>query len=348
MTSGGERALIERLAAGFARSPRQLNGLHESDAELIRLPRCDAVLAITTDTIAEEIATGLYGDPYLAGWMIVTVNASDLAAVGAEPLGIVVSESLPPDMPRAAVDALQRGIGDAAEQQGLPVLGGDTNSAATLTLGATAVGTVAPQALLTRCGARPEDLLFASGPVGLGSAFASAALLGDGEDPAVPFRPVGRLHEGRCIAGIASACIDTSDGAIAALDELMYLNGVGFSWERPLFEALHPAALATARGAGLPLWTMLAGPHGEFELLFTVPPNRCAALRETAAGIGWTPLELGRVTAEPGCRGRDGDEWLVFDTSRIRDLFAAVDGDPERFLRELLGPAAPRGVAQPA
>jgi hypothetical protein len=51
------------------------------------------------------------------------------------------------------------------------------------------------------------------------------------------------------------------------------------------------------------------------------------------------------VSAEPGCRCRDGDEWLVFDTRRIRNLFAAVDGDPARYLRELLGPAGPKRAA---
>jgi thiamine-monophosphate kinase len=155
----------------------------------------------------------------------------------------------------------------------------------------------------------------------------------------VPFMPVGRLHEGQRIAGIASACMDTSDGVIAALDELMLLNGVGVSWERPLLEVLHPAALATARHAGFPPWTMLAGPHGEFELLFTVPPERCGELHDAAAEIGWTPLELGRMTAEPGCRIRDGAEWLVFDTCRIRNLFGEVGGDPARYSRELLGSA---------
>jgi thiamine-monophosphate kinase len=349
MTAVTERTLIERLAAGFVRSPHQLNALHESDAELVRLPGSDLILAITTDAIAEEIATGLYRDPYLAGWMIVTVNASDLAAVGAAPLGIVVSESLPPDMPDAALEALQRGIRDAAERHVLPVLGGDTNQAAALALGATAVGTVPDGGVLTRRGARPGDRLFTSGPVGLGTAFAFASLMGnanDGGDVAVPFQPLARLREGRSLTGIASARMDTSDGVIATLDELMRLNGVGVRWERALAEALHPAALATARGAGLPPWTMLAGPHGEFELLFTVPPDRCGDLDDAAGAIDWAPIELGTVTAERPCWLRDGTEWLEFDTARIRNLFTEVSGDPQRYLQELLGPAAPETVGR--
>ena len=54
-----------------------------------------SILAITTDSIVEEIRLGLYDDPYLIGWMIVMVNLSDLAAVGADPLGILISEIFP-------------------------------------------------------------------------------------------------------------------------------------------------------------------------------------------------------------------------------------------------------------
>ncbi len=348
MTGITERTLIEQLAAGFVRSPHQLNVLHESDAELVRLPGSDRILAITTDAIIEEIATGLYRDPYLAGWMIVAVNASDLAAVGAEPLGIVVSESLPPTMPEVAVAALQRGIRDAAERHGLPVLGGDTNQAATLALGATAIGTVAADHVLTRRGAGPGDRLFASGPLGLGTAFAFAALLRGGDDGhgEIPFQPVARVREGRCLAGIAAACMDTSDGVIATLDELMRLNGVGVHWARSLGEVLHPAAVATTRSAELPPWTMLAGPHGEFELLFAVPPDRCAALDDVAGAIDWAPIELGVLTAEPPCWLRDASGWLDVDTACIRNLFAEVGGDAQRYLEELLSSAAPKVVGR--
>lgn len=342
MKASIERTTIERLAAGFARSPRQLNALHESDAELLRLQDDRLILAITTDTIAEEIAAGLYRDPYLAGWMIVTVNASDLAAVGAEPLGILVSESIPPKMPDAEIDELQRGIRDASERYGLPILGGDTNSAKELILGATAVGIVDGKAPLTRRGACPGDLLFASGPVGLGSAFAFAALLGEAplEAAQIPFQPIARIGEGQSLIGLASACMDTSDGVLATLDELMRLNRVGVSWKLPLVESLHPIAHETAVRAGLPAWTMLAGPHGEFELLFTVPPTRRAALLRAAAAIEWKPIELGHFTHEPNCRFRNGRGWLELDTTRIRNLFVEVGGQPERYLRELVGGTA--------
>lgn len=111
-TTVRELAMIESLTRHFARSPRQLNGLQESDAELIRLGN-ELILAMTTDTIAEEIRAGLYADPWLAGWMTVMANFSDIAAVGAEPLGIVIAKTFPTGMDPTALSRIQEGIQDA-------------------------------------------------------------------------------------------------------------------------------------------------------------------------------------------------------------------------------------------
>ena len=69
-----ELALLRRLAAGFRRSPLQLNAHQESDAELVRLPGQAGVLAVTTDSLAEEIESGLYDDPFRIGWMAVLAH----------------------------------------------------------------------------------------------------------------------------------------------------------------------------------------------------------------------------------------------------------------------------------
>ena len=68
-----ENQTINKLIESFERSPKQLNKPHKSDAEIIRL-NDNTKLAITTDSISEEISTGLYDDPYMIGWMIVTVT----------------------------------------------------------------------------------------------------------------------------------------------------------------------------------------------------------------------------------------------------------------------------------
>jgi len=328
-----EHALIERLAGAFRGSPAQLNRRHESDAELVRLPGTGVILALTTDALVEEIASGLYSDPWLIGWMAVTVNASDLAAVGAEPLGILMSIALPPDASDDLVAGLRTGLGAAADAHGLPVIGGDTSRGATLSLTGTAVGLVSPGRPLTRCGARPGDRLFATGRLGLGGAYALGRLL-PGSAPEVTFRPLARLREGRLLRRVASCAMDTSDGLIATLDELARRNGCGFSLATPVEEVLHQDVLRAATAAHLPPRLMLAGPHGEFELVFTVPSDRCDALTAGAADAGWAPVELGVVTGEPGVVNLGAGGGPI-DTTRVRNLFEDIGGDPRSYLRAL-------------
>jgi thiamine-monophosphate kinase len=335
-----EIQLVERLAGGFRRSPAQRNERHGADAELLGLPGGSTVLAITTDAISEEIASGLYADLELIGWMTVLVNASDLAAVGATPLGILLTQTLRTGMRDADLERLQRGIANATNAAGLPVLGGDTNTGPRLHMAATAVGLVPDGHLLTRRGAVPGHVVLASGPLGLGGAYALARFsAGAIAEPA--FRPRPRLAEGQLVRRYGSCCMDTSDGVIATLHELSRLNGVGFALDRPLSTLLHPEAVAVARAADLAPPLLLAGPHGEFELVFTLPRQDLPAFRRGAAGLGWEPLELGRVMEEPGVWLGSGVDAVRLDAGAIRDAYGECGGDLGRYrarLMELLRP----------
>ena len=345
MTTLLENALIEGLVAGMPRSKRQVGGLQESDAELIRLPGTDVLLAITTDAIAEEIELGLYRDPYLIGWMAVIVNASDLAAVGAAPFGILLNETLPADLSSEERARLQSGIRDACIACELPVFGGDTNTAQHFQVGATAVGLVEGGESMTRLGCRPGDHLFASGPLGTGTCFA-LEILGDNGPAKVrsnrglplsaqaTFKPAPRLREGQLLRAYSTACMDTSDGALAALDQLMRLNDVGFVLN--LTDAMHPAARCLAEYLDLPPWMMLAGLHGEFELLFTVPPDIAESLLYRAASVGWQPVHLGHVVDGPGVWLDSPHGRSALDTGRIRNLFAEPFADVQACIRRLI------------
>ena len=329
-----ENAYIERLVHGLPRSPLQLNRLQEADAELIRLPGTMAVLALKTDSIVEEIETGLYADPYSLGWMVVTVNASDLAAVGAEPIGLLLSETLPPDPDDRYLAELQRGIHDACVAYGLPVLGGDTNFSAHVQLGGFALGVIPDGKPVTRVGCRAGDLLYATGPLGAGGGYALAVLGRGASGGGRPeYRPRARIREGLVLRPFASCCMDTSDGALPTLDQLARLNQVGFRIEGQYEDLLDGSARRVA--AGLPPWMLLAGPHGEFELLFTIPLERRAAFETAAAEASWRPLRLGVVTAEPEIRLPYERSSVTVDTGKVRNLFASVGGDVMAYVHEL-------------
>ena len=337
-----ETEFINRLIGRFVPSPRRRNAPHEADAELIDLfggtrPGTAPLLAVTTDTIAEEIGTGLYRDPYQIGWMAAMANLSDLAAVGADPLGLLVSETLPDGYGQDALDKLQGGIGDACSSLGTHVLGGDTNSGPALSITGTAIGLVGDGPLLTRKGCAPGDALYAGGRLGRGNGFA-LSVFGNGRPHPFPggYFPRARVREGMLLRGAASACMDSSDGFFSTLDQLAGLNGVGFSiigsWE----EKLDAVSLDEIRAMGLPPWLLLAGCHGEFELVFTVNASRRKIFAERAASIGWSPIEIGTVTEYPGVLIPVEGGARDVDVTHIRNLSFRRSGGIREYLEALL------------
>lgn len=331
-----ENRFIQTLTELFTRSSQQLNRCQESDAEIVRLPMMsDRDLAITTDSVVEEIAAGLYTDPYLIGWMTVMTNMSDLAAVGAQPIGIVVSEVLPSDLSNEFITSLQRGIEDASSACGTFVLGGDTNRGEQLLLTGCAIGTVANDRRLTRKGYGVNDILFATNFLGGGNAFALQQLW-NRQPKEIAYLPQARLREGAALHSFATACMDTSDGVIATLDQMMRLNNLGFELEENWIASVHPSARHIVDAVGIPSWLMLAGQHGEFELLFTVPSEMERKFMLKTQAIGWNPLRIGRVIAQTEIRIPLYNKVIALDTARIRNLFQETHQDINGYLSGLM------------
>lgn len=336
-----ENAMLGRWDALLQRHPEQLNKIHEADAELVPLPGGE-LLAVTTDTIAEEIASGLYRDPRTIGWMAAVVSLSDLAAVGARPLGLVISATLPARDPDIWQQGIAEGLSQACREMGVFVLGGDTNTAAEPSITSCAVGTVRSGRAVTRMGARPGQKLYASGPLGAGSCQAAAALLGVPSElyAEEDFRPLARIDVADIISEFAGCCMDTSDGLIGTLDQLMRLNAVGFCIDRPTQELLDEKSRAVCAAMGLPPLVMPAGYHGEFELVFTVAQDRGEEFEARCRQRGWEPLQLGEVTAEPVLEFSAGGGRIV-DGARIRNLLLETKGDIGVYLKTLVGLVGP-------
>jgi len=341
-----ENRRIAAIAGRFLRPPHRLNRLHESDAELITLdPGFDRVLAITTDALSEEISSGLYVEPYRAGWMLAMSNLSDLAAVGAEPLGLVVTITCAPEPGEGFLEGLADGISAACGTIGTYVLGGDTNQGGRTFLSGCAVGLVPKAAVLTRKGVLPGDKVYLSGPAGLGGVFALLRLT----EPARPippsfYVPVARIREGISLRGIASACMDTSDGVLHTLDTLMRLNGVRFILDSDWPKILHPEALKVCSARDIPAWLSLASVHGEFELCFTIPPDREEALLMAARQAGWSPIPVGEAVPGTGVGIRSGERVVDLDTARIRNMADSAASDPRRYVAELMTLAREAGI----
>jgi thiamine-monophosphate kinase len=169
-------------------------------------------LVVTQDALVEGVHFWLDWMPWRdLGWRGAAVNLSDLAASGAEPLGLIVTLAAPAITNVEDVLELYEGIAET----GVPVVGGDTTRSDLLMLSVTALGR--SEHVPGRAGARPGDLLVVTGPLGAaGAAFRGGRYV----------RPPLRLEEGRRLARAATAMIDVSDGLAQDAGHIAARSGV--------------------------------------------------------------------------------------------------------------------------
>jgi thiamine-monophosphate kinase len=301
----GEFDLIARFIRALPlRGEGVLLGVGD-DAAVLAPPRGEALCA-TVDAVVEGVHFDRRYAPADVGWKALAVNLSDLAAMGARPLWALVALAFPRGTPPSRLTGVARGLGACARRYGVALVGGNVSRAGELSVTVTAVGAARRGELLTRAGARPGDLLLASGT------FGEAALgLLPGAPPAFvrrQRRPLPRLALGRALARIASAAIDVSDGLVQDLGHLCAASGVGAT-VAVADVPVSPRYRARARALADPDRPALAGGE-DYELLVAVPPRRLAAARAAAREAG-TPLAvIGRLERGRRVRllDRDGRE----------------------------------------
>jgi len=263
------------------------------DAALLQPPP-GRELVFTADAMVAGVHF-LPGDPAeTVGAKLLRVNLSDLAAMGATPLAYLMTVSVPRDTGDAWFAAFAAGLLRDQARFGITLLGGDTTATpGPMTLSLTAIGHVAPGTALHRRGAAAGDEVWVTGTVGDG-ALGLLALQGRVPDPDGWLASRYRLPEprlGMVLHGVASACMDVSDGLVQDLGHLCRAAGLGAVIEAALVPR-SPAALAAGDAW---LATCLTG-GDDYELLMAVPPHRTAAL--VAAAQGGRVTRIGRF--EPG------------------------------------------------
>lgn len=317
-----EFRLVNALVAGFARSPRQRNLPHGADAELVELPG-GSTLAVTIDGLSEEYALGLLRDPFALGWSVVAHSLSDLAAVAAEPLGVMLSYALPEDQGQDFGVRLSEGAAAALDAHGTYCLGGDTSFAREASFQCCALGLVADGPLLTRRGAVAGDALWTTGPAGGGNLVGIAGrvspeLWARAQDG---YRPRARLAAARRVRELVHAAIDTSDGMLPAVHVLAAANGCGAAVDLAP-AGLHPGLLELAGQAGFPTWFAGAFGMGDYELLLAVPPENEAAVEEALRAEDLAPWRVGELTAAGGMTLVVDGAPRPLDGARLLNLFA--------------------------
>jgi thiamine-monophosphate kinase len=237
-------------------------------------------LVITHDMMAEGTHFRPDADMADVAWKLVATNLSDLAAKGAQPLGVLLGHMLGRDDAR-----FLEGLREALAAFDTPLLGGDTIAAAgPRALGLTAIGRATFTPVPARSGAQAGDGVWITGPVGR----AMLGFEGVPEHRAAFDRPQPRLAEGRALAPHVSAMMDVSDGLL--LDALRIAEASGVTL------AVDPAAIPVADPAQFEKCIRWGD---DYELLFTAPAATLLPIPAHRIGTvvtrGPAPLLLGET-----------------------------------------------------
>ncbi|MDD1632430.1 MAG: thiamine-phosphate kinase, partial [Methylococcaceae bacterium] len=192
------------------------------DCALLSLPD-GYELAVTTDTMVENVHFFAGTDPEQLGHKLLAVNLSDLASMGAKPVSVMLALTLP-KVDENWLTAFAKGFLSLAERYSVDLIGGDTTSGP-LTLTVQAMGLVPQGKALLRSSALPGDLVYVTGSLGdagLGLKISQGYHCTNPDAALQRFnQPDPRIEAGLALAGIANACIDISDGLAGDLGHIL-------------------------------------------------------------------------------------------------------------------------------
>ncbi|MGZ8249605.1 thiamine-phosphate kinase [Methylomagnum sp.] len=272
------------------------------DCALLRCPPGHE-LAVTVDTLVAGVHFLPDVCPARLGHKSLAVNLSDLAAMGAEPRWATLALTLPA-VDEVWLEAFARGFFGLAERHGLELIGGDTTRGP-LSITIQAMGLTPAGGAMRRSGAKPGDLIYVSGPVGsaglgLRIRLGQTALI----DPAAVDRlerPEPRVELGQTLRGLASACVDVSDGLAADLGHILAMSGVGAVLD---FERLPLTGGVGRYIAETGDWRLPLTEGDDYELCFTMPPAARDEVARRLAECGLAAEPIGQIENEPGLRLR--------------------------------------------
>ena len=254
------------------------------DCALLSIPE-GYELAITTDTMVENVHFFPDVSPEDLGHKLLAVNLSDLASMGAEPVAITLALTMP-NVDSAWLKAFADGMFALADQYQLDLIGGDTTSGS-LTLSIQALGLVPKNQALKRSAAKVGDLIYVTGcfgDAGLGLKI-KQGYTGQGIQQAMEQfnRPEPRIKEGLAIRSLANACIDISDGLAADLGHILSRSNVGAKLDYAQIPMSNAVTVYTQQTGD---WQMPLTAGDDYELCFTITPENARKLNIACTCIG--------------------------------------------------------------
>jgi len=304
---------LPREFALIARHFRPLAGegaLDLGDDAALLTPPAGQQLVLAADALVAGVHFLPDDPPGMIARKLLRVNLSDLAAMGAAPLGYLMTTAFTRGTADSWIAAFVAGLAEDQERFGIAVLGGDTVATpGPACFSLTIIGVVPPGQALHRRGAQIGDDIWVSGSIGdgaLGLRVLQGKLAADAEGHlARRYRlPEPRLALGQVLRGVARAAMDVSVGLVQDLGHLCRAAGCG---AEVIADAVPLSAAASAALAGdaalLPL--ILTG-GDDYELLFAAAPEDAAAVRAAGEKAGVPVARLGRFIAGEGVVVRDG------------------------------------------
>ena len=293
------------------------------DCALFSLPS-GRQIATSTDLLLEGRHFFSDVDPRSLGHKALAVNLSDLAAMGAKPVGCLLGLGLP-RLDAGWIEKFSEGFYALADAHHCPLLGGDTTrSLRDITLSVTVFGSLDPEYAIRRSAAQPGDEVWLSGALGAADV-AYRMLAGEIRQDAELLKnirhalelPIPRIELGLRLAHYVHAAIDVSDGLLQDLGHILAASGCGaeiLESQLPIHEALQNMPQALLRQA------VLAG--GDlYELCFTAPVSSHAGIQEIGRDLDIPLTQIGIITAEPGLRVRDHSGLILSDLPAGFDHF---------------------------
>jgi thiamine-monophosphate kinase len=299
-TSLGEFDLIERFfktGADLLRTKVDQGialGIGD-DCALIK-PPANEEIAITSDMLVEGRHFFAGADPTLLARKALAVNLSDLAAMGAKPLGFTLAIALPA-IDEAWLEAFSKGLFDTAKEYSCPLIGGDT-TAGPLTISITAFGSTPVGKAIRRSGAKANDDIWVSGMVG-DARLALAALRHEITLPNEDLQqieqrmhqPTPRVELGLYLRDTASAALDVSDGLLGDLRHILKQSAVD---ARIALDKLPKSSILQKQASSIQnLFAACGG--DDYELCFTAHPSQQENIQKISKSLNLPLTLIGKI-----------------------------------------------------
>lgn len=275
------------------------------------IPYNDKFILVTTDIAWRKTHFPQLMKPEQIGWFVVATSLSDIAAMGGYPLAVLLSIALPRKSEDSLVLGIVKGAEDCARRYGIHVVGGDTKEHSELTVGGVAIGEVDQKRVLLRKGLQQGDLIAVTNQLGgAGAAYIAIEKGLQGISYERLIKPIPRIEEGIALSrnGLATSCMDISDGLASTLYQLMEINGFGFRIYKeklPIAEE----AMRVAKKIDIDAHSMALFYGGDYELIFSFKREK---LEEVSKALGDKAKVVGEVIKEEKVvLVHDGEEEII-------------------------------------